>query len=35
MGWQVETMDSSSSDLGGFREIIFQINGQDVYKRLK
>jgi peptide chain release factor 1 len=26
---------SSSSDLGGFREIIFQINGQDVYKRLK
>jgi peptide chain release factor 1 len=35
MGWQVETMDSSSSDIGGFREIIFQINGQDVYKRLK
>jgi peptide chain release factor 1 len=35
MGWQVETMDSSASDLGGFREIIFQINGQDVYKRLK
>jgi peptide chain release factor 1 len=35
MGWQVETMDSSSSDLGGFREIIFQINGKDVYKRLK
>ncbi len=34
-GWQVETMDSSASDLGGFREIIFQINGQDVYKRLK
>jgi len=35
MGWRVETMDSSTSDLGGFREIIFQINGQDVYKRLK
>jgi peptide chain release factor 1 len=35
MGWQVETMDSSVSDLGGFREIIFQINGRDVYKRLK
>lgn len=34
-GWQVETMDSSPSDLGGFREVIFQINGQDVYKRLK
>ena len=28
-------MDSSPSDLGGFKEIIFQINGQDVYKRLK
>ena len=34
-GWEVETMDSSPSDLGGFREIIFQINGEDVYKRLK
>ena len=34
-GWKVETMDSNSSDLGGFKEIIFQINGQDVYKRLK
>lgn len=33
--WKVENMDSSSSDLGGFKEIIFQINGQDVYKRLK
>ena len=34
-GWKVETMDSNSSDLGGFKEIVFQINGQDVYKRLK
>jgi len=34
-GWKVETMDSSSSDLGGFREIIFLITGTDVYKRLK
>lgn len=34
-GWKVETMDSNPSDLGGFKEIIFQINGQDVYKRLK
>ena len=33
--WKVETLDSSTSDLGGFREIIFQINGTDVYKRLK
>jgi peptide chain release factor 1 len=34
-GWKVEAMDSNPSDLGGFREIVFQINGQDVYKRLK
>ncbi|MGC3957124.1 MAG: peptide chain release factor 1 [Verrucomicrobiota bacterium] len=34
-GWKVETMDSNSSDLGGFKEIVFQINGQDVYKVLK
>ena len=34
-GWQAETLDSNPSDLGGFKEIIFQINGTDVYKRLK
>jgi len=34
-GWKVETMDSSYSDLGGYKEMIFEITGQDVYKRLK
>jgi peptide chain release factor 1 len=34
-GWKVETLDSNSSDLGGFREIIFQVNGTDIFKRLK
>ena len=34
-GWRVETLDSNPSDLGGFREIVFQINGTDVFKRLK
>ena len=34
-GWKTESMDSSPSDLGGFKEIIFEISGQDVYKRLK
>ncbi len=34
-GWKIETMDSSSSDLGGFKEVVFSITGQDVYKRLK
>jgi peptide chain release factor 1 len=34
-GWKVETMDSSPSDLGGFKEIIFHVTGTDVFKRLK
>ena len=34
-GWKVEDLDSSSSDLGGYKEVIFQLNGTDVYKRLK
>ena len=33
--WKVETLDSSPSDLGGFREIIFSVTGTDVYKGLK
>lgn len=33
--WKVETLDSSPSDLGGFKEIIFNVSGTDVYKRLK
>src|SRR5581483_4981139 len=33
--WKVESMSSSPSDLGGFKEIIFGITGTDVYKRLK
>jgi peptide chain release factor 1 len=34
-GWKCENLDSSPSDLGGYKEIVFQINGKDVYKRLK
>ncbi len=34
-GWRVEIMDSSPSDLGGFKEIIVQISGQNVYSNLK
>lgn len=34
-GWKVETLDSNPSDLGGFKEIVFQVNGTDVFKRLK
>jgi peptide chain release factor 1 len=34
-GWKVESMDSNPSDLGGFKEVIFNVTGTDVYKRLK
>ncbi|HEY1170345.1 MAG TPA: peptide chain release factor 1 [Verrucomicrobiae bacterium] len=34
-GWKMEPLDSSYSDLGGLKEIIFSITGNDVYKRLK
>src|SRR6266436_5773307 len=34
-GWKCEDLDSSGSDLGGFKEVIFEITGTDVYKRLK
>jgi peptide chain release factor 1 len=33
--WKHEDLDSSPSDLGGFKEVIFQITGTEVYKRLK
>ncbi len=34
-GWKVETMDSSPSDLGGFKEIIFHVTGENIFKRMK
>jgi len=34
-GWKVAAMNSSPSDLGGFKEIIFSVTGTDVFKRLK
>src|SRR5260221_8939090 len=34
-GWKVEPLDSNPSDLGGFKEIIFEVTGADVFKRLK
>ena len=35
MGWKVEVMDSSSLGIGGFKEIIALISGDQVYSRLK
>lgn len=33
--WKVEMLSSSPSEAGGFKEVIFGIEGQGVYKRLK
>ncbi|MBM3155329.1 MAG: peptide chain release factor 1 [Chloroflexi bacterium] len=34
-GWQVEVIDCSESDVSGFKEIIFEVNGKGAYSRLK
>ena len=33
--WQVDIMDSNPSDLGGFNKIVFEIQGQGAFSRLK
>jgi len=35
VGWKTETLDLSPSDKGGVKEMIFQINGTDVFKKLR
>ena len=34
-GWKLELMHSNPTDIGGFKEIIFSLQGQDVFKHLK
>jgi len=34
-GWRLEVMEASESDVGGYREIIAEIAGTDVFARLK
>ncbi len=34
-GWPIEVMSSHPSDLGGFKEIIYEIRGRGAYSRLK
>jgi peptide chain release factor 1 len=34
-GWKVEVMNSNPTGIGGFKEIIFLIEGDDVYGKLK
>ena len=34
-GWRAELLSESTSDLGGYKEVVFRIVGEDVYARLK
>ncbi|NUU59757.1 peptide chain release factor 1 [Paenibacillus agri] len=34
-GWRIELMDVSANDLGGFKEVIFLINGRGAYSKMK
>jgi peptide chain release factor 1 len=34
-GWMVSIMNSSQTELGGFKEIIFEINGRRVFEKMK
>ncbi len=34
-GWKVEPMETSVSDAGGFRESIFKVSGEEVFRYLK
>ena len=34
-GWKIDIMDSHYTDIGGIKEIIFVVDGQGVYSRLK
>lgn len=34
-GWQIEVMSASESELGGYKEVIVRLAGENVYKHLK
>lgn len=34
-GWSIEVMSSSSSEVGGLKEVIFSVKGRDAYRHLK
>jgi peptide chain release factor 1 len=34
-GWKIEVMDTSPSERGGFKEIVFSMLGQDVYRKIR
>jgi peptide chain release factor 1 len=34
-GWRISVLDSNQIGIGGFKEVIFEMNGTDVYKKMK
>ncbi len=34
-GWKSEIMDANAPDLGGFKEVVFSVNGSGAYSKLK
>ncbi len=34
-GWRIELLSASSTELGGFKEVIFMVHGKGAYSRLK
>jgi peptide chain release factor 1 len=34
-GWQIDIIDSSSNEVGGFKEIVFEVSGKGAFSRLK
>jgi peptide chain release factor 1 len=34
-GWKIEPMESSAAELGGFKEVVFKVGGEDVFSTLK
>ncbi|MFA7573622.1 MAG: peptide chain release factor 1, partial [Lutispora sp.] len=35
LGWKTEILSSNPTDIGGYKEVIFEINGKGAYSRLK
>ncbi len=34
-GWKIEPLESSPSEMGGFKEVVFKVSGEDVFSTLK
>jgi len=34
-GWKVEQMEASPAELGGYREVVFKVSGEEVFRTLK